>query len=153
MARPKKYASAAERQAAWRAKRNVTPADVVQADNVTNDNVTTDATPVPYGQPAVLYDVRAERRLRDGAPAKAMASDGFVSFRDQPHVPHDGPLWIGAGRGTSREYKGEHYVLVSRSVREAGEDDRHGVVTDADWNARLPRTCWHGLKGWACHVC
>ena len=131
MGRPRRWASDAERMAAKR-RAAVNERAEAALDPVVNEH---------------------EGQAIEAPEINEHPADGLVQFNDQPHVPHDGPLWIGAGRGTSREYKGEHYVLVSRSVREAGEDDRHGVVTAADWNARLSQTCWHGLKGWACHVC
>ena len=136
MSRQGKYGSASERQAAYRARRS---ANVTQA----SDNVT-DAANVT--RPAVTIEAA---NVTESAPR---TDCGFVAFRDQPHVPHDGPLWAGAGRGTPRTYQGARYVLVARGTVDPDQPE-HGVVTLADWSARLAQRCAHSLAGWSCHAC
>ena len=71
--------------------------------------------------------------------------EGFVFFRHQPQVPLS--LFDGVGRGSPRG----GFVMVSR--HEGSEFGELGVVTQADWEARLRQMCEHGHRGWACHVC
>lgn len=77
----------------------------------------------------------------------------FVAFRDCPDVPHDVTKapWLGHGRMVPVMYKGAEYVLIAR--HRAGDDTPDGVVTAADWHARLGQRCGHGRVGWACHGC
>lgn len=123
MARPKKYASAADRQAAHRAKRNETCVT----------------------KPCHETLPRNETPLRN----ETLRNDSFVAFEHQAHVPLS--LFDGLGRGTIRRHTdGIDYVLVSRHVGpDVGE---LGVVSAADWSARLGQRCEHG-RGWACHSC
>ena len=128
MSRSKQHASAAERQRAYRERRNVTP---------TSDAVT--IGPVTIG-PAVTVGVTQ--------PVTAL-----IPVRHQPHVP----LSIFQGRGSPRTYHGASYVLIARSVPAlvAGQcaDDAYAVIPADDWAARLDQRCAHGLQGWACHAC
>ena len=157
MARNRKYASAADRQAAFRARRdNVTPA---AADNVTNpSNVTAPAVTIE-AQPVTIEQWRldAQRYMATGVLPKVPApSPGFVAFKDCPDVPHDpkAPPWLGAGRGVVREHKGKRYVLVARHRGPLDVDAlEHGVVTAQDHAARLDQRCEHKRAGWACHAC
>lgn len=135
MARPRKWGSDAERQAAFKARRNVTAGFVT--DPVTllgTGNVTAGATSNVTESPIV----------------NATIDNEFVSFRHQPHVPMS--LFANAGRGSPRRHTdGRDYVLVSRH---AGSDlGELGIVTLADWSARLTQRCEHGQAGWACHGC
>ena len=141
MARQKQFASAAERQAAWRAARNVTPNVTNEAANVT-PVVTIEAANVTIDQPGVTID------------RQNVTPPGFVAFKDCPDVPRDcrADPWIGAGRGTVRTYKGRRFVLVARGDTDPSHPE-HGVVTAADWHARQHQHCAHGLAGWSCHAC
>lgn len=123
MARPKKYASAADRQAAYRAKRNETGVTKPCYETMPCDETPCSDVPLP---------------------------SSFVPFRNQPHVPLS--LFDGYGRGTVRTHTdGRQYVLVSRHVGpDVGE---LGVVSAADWSARLAQRCEHGHTGWSCHRC
>ena len=161
MAMQKRYSTAAERQAAYRA-RNVTPADNVTLDNVTPSpsNVTDQANVTPHSvtieaemkpEPGEAVTIEPEA-LDDATDDAAPCSPGFVAFKDCRHVPHDGPLWAGAGRGTPRTYQGARFVLVARGTVDPTQPE-HGVVTLADWSARLAQHCAHGFAGWSCHVC
>ena len=138
MGRPKLYADAAARKAAQRARGNVTQL---------SDNVTPDVT--ISGFVTCVADAS-----RPPAVEAEPHAPGFVAFRDCPDVPHDcrADPWIGAGRGTERTYKGRQYALVARGTHGQGEHE-HGVVSAADWHARLPQRCAHGLAGWSCHGC
>ena len=127
MSRPKKWASAADRQAAYRAKRNET--------GVTKpcyETMPCDETPC------------------DETPCSDVPLPSFVPFRHQAHVPL--ALFDGFGRGTIRRHTdGRDYVLVSRHTGpDVGE---LGVVSATDWSARLGQRCEHGQAGWACHRC
>lgn len=127
MSRPKKYASAADRQAAYRAKRNET------------------------GVTKPCYETLPRNETQvDAAPQRSDVQSSFVPFRPQAHVPL--ALFDGFGRGTVRRHTdGIDYVLVSRHVGpDVGE---LGVVSAADWSARLGQRCEHGQAGWACHRC
>ena len=148
MAMPKRYSTAAERQAAYRA-RNVTPADTVTDQANVTPPVTIEAEMKPEPDDAVTIELEA---LDDAPDDAGPCSPGFVAFRDQSHVPHDGPLWVGAGRGTPRTYQGARYVLVARGTVDPDQPE-HGVVNLADWSARLAQHCAHGFAGWSCHVC
>lgn len=159
MARPKKYASEAERQAAYRARRNVTP----MADNVTIDRYETPGDVTKPGDETTGHDADAEQpadapTVAGVAPIRTTPDTGnrseFVAFVDQAHVPRDpmAPPWSGSGRGMPREHKGQLFVLVARGSTDPVRPE-HGVVTLADWHARLGQRCQHGLRGWACHCC
>lgn len=76
--------------------------------------------------------------------------DSFVPYRPQPHVPL--ALFEGYGRGTVRTHAdGRRYVMVAR--HDGPDVGELGVVTHADWLARLAQRCAHGLAGWSCHAC
>lgn len=127
MARPKKYASEVERRAAkleaQRRRREAKTKIVLETDE-------------------------AETHVEAQTPDEAETNSGFVAFRHQPHVP----LSLFAGRGSARTHTdGRRYVMVSRHT---GPDlGELGVVTEADWLARLGQQCQHGHSGWACHEC
>ena len=135
MGRPKKYASAADRTAAYKARKsNVTvkaPSNVTFSGDETH-NVTGEVV---------------------SAATAAAPVTGLPPVRHQSHVP----LSIFAGRGSPRTYQGQSYVLIARSVQAlvAGQctDDAYAVIPAADWEARLDHRCAHGLQGWACHAC
>lgn len=133
MARPRQYSSAAERQAAFKARNNVTSA----ASNVTAEpsNVTEDGGFVT--EPVTLLPTE---------PSNVT----LAPFRHQPHVPLS--LFDGQGRGTVRTHTdGRAYVMVSRH---AGSDlGELGIVSATDWHARLGQHCQHGHAGWSCHTC
>ena len=75
---------------------------------------------------------------------------GFVHFRHQKHVPF--ALFDGHGRGTVRKHTdGKQYVMVAR--HEGTDLGELGIVTAADWQARLSQRCDHNLAGWQCHAC
>ncbi len=143
MARPKKWANEAERLAAYRANRT----ESVQPIR-TDDPIRTDT---PIRTQSVHEHAR---QVSASAGTVTDTLPGFVAFRDQPHVPHDHTVapWVGAGRGTPREYRGALYVLVARGTPDPAMPE-HGVVTDADWHARLAQHCQHNLAGWSCHSC
>ena len=108
---------------------------------------------------AARIEAQRQRRREAVKPIEAETLDdaascppGFVAFEDCRHVPHDGPLWAGAGRGTPRTYQGARFVLVARGTVDP-EQPEHGVVTLADWSARLAQYCRHGFAGWSCRVC
>ena len=130
MARQKKWKNEAERLAAYRAARTDS------AESVRNE-----------------YPIRTESATRTDSP-RTDCGPVFVAFRDQAHVPHNcmADPWIGAGRGTPRTYQGAPYVLVARGTVDPTQPE-HGVVTLADWSARLAQHCAHGFAGWSCHVC
>ena len=159
MARPKKYASEAERQAAYRARRNVTP----MADNVTIDRYETPGDVTKPGDETTGHDAGTDQpadapTVAWVAPIRTNPDTGnrseFVAFVDQTHVPRDpmAPPWSGSGRGMPREHNGKLFVLVARGSTDPVRPE-HGVVTLADWHARLGQRCQHGLQGWACHAC
>ena len=133
MARQKKWRNEAERLAAYRATRTGQSVQPIRTDS---------AESVRFEDP-----IRTESAIRTESPRT-----DFVAFADCPHVPHDGPLWAGSGRGTPRTYQGAQYVLVARGTVDPTRPE-HGVVTLADWSARLTQRCGHGFAGWACHVC
>ena len=149
MARPKKWGSEAERKRAERqsgrnpdAERAPTLPESIQSGRN------------PDAPPDNVTPIRTRAQIEEHAhPASASAgtvtAPSLVPFVDCPRVPHDpaAPPWRGAGRGTVTEWQGAHYVLIAR---DGGE---HGVVTAADWWARLPQRCEHNLAGWACHAC
>ena len=54
------------------------------------------------------------------------------------------------GRGRMSPVNG--YVMVSKRSEPNG-NTVNGVVTEADWRARLDKICTHGLAGWACKEC
>lgn len=128
MARAKKWGSEAERLAAYRSRTD----SPKRTDSIRTDSPNRTDTPIRTEAPVT--------------PKK----DGFVPYRNQPHVPLS--LFDGFGRGTVRTHTdGRQYVMVSRHVGpDAGE---LGVVSAADWQARLDQRCTHGLAGWACHAC
>lgn len=75
---------------------------------------------------------------------------GFVRFAHQSHVPLS--LFDGVGRGSQRTHNdGRRYVLVSR--HEGPHLGELGIVSAADWHARLGQRCEHGHAGWSCHTC
>lgn len=75
---------------------------------------------------------------------------GFVHFRHQPHVSL--AVFNGYGRGTVRSAPdGKQYVLVAR--HDGPDLGELGIVSAADWHARLGQQCEHGHVGWACHAC
>lgn len=134
MARPKQYASAAQRQAAYkaRARGDETPSGGDETHGIcdeTPNNVTQVTNP--------------------GDETPNRTPPGFVAFRHQDHVPL--ALFDGVGRGSARQYQGAGYVMVAR------HDGPHlgelGIVTAPDWLARLTQRCIHGYHGWACHAC
>lgn len=116
MARPKTYATDAERLAAWRMKRN------------------------------------PETKRNDETKPVEPETKRHAAF--VPYKPQSVPLALfdGCGRGTVRTHiDGRRYVMVSRHVGpDVGE---LGVVTHADWLARLDQRCAHGHAGWSCHAC
>lgn len=116
MARPKKWASDAERMAAKRRVNEQEPCSETRVNEQRSE------TPCSYS---------------------------FVAYKPQ-NVPL--ALFDGCGRGTVRTHTdGRRYVMVSRHVGpDVGE---LGVVTHADWLARLDQRCAHGHAGWACHAC
>ena len=156
--RPRKYASEAEKQAAYRARRvaNVT-------GNVTAvPNVTVEAQVGTVKPDEAVSEAKTEQWRLDAKaymatgklPKVQVPTPGFVRFKDCPEVPH-GPKdvpWLGAGRGVVREFRGKRYVLVARGAVDF-EAMEHGVVTEADFVARLDQRCEHKRLGWACHAC
>lgn len=132
MARPRKWANEAERLAAYRANRTDSPESVRNDDPIRTESLARTASSRTDCEPGARPD--------------------FVAFKDCPNVPHVGPLWVGAGRGTPRTYQGARYVLVARGTVDPDQPE-HGVVTLADWTARLAQRCEHGHAGWACHTC
>ncbi len=151
MSRPKKYASAADRQAAYRAKRNETgvtkPCYETMLRNETPVGagaVTKPCDETPVEEAETLTQAEAEAQRLDVPPSS------FVPFRHQPHVPL--ALFDGFGRGTVRTHTdGRQYVLVSRHTGpDVGE---LGVVSATDWSVRLAQRCEHGHAGWSCHRC
>ena len=133
MGRPRKWASEAERLAAYRGGVSVRDVSVRKGGVSVQDG----SVSVRIEPPVSVQDV-------------SVRSPGFVRFRHQPHVPLS--LFDGVGRGTIRTHTdGQQYVMVSRH---AGSDlGELGIVMVADWQARLPQRCDHGLAGWACHSC
>ena len=152
MARPKLWSSDAERMAAkrvneqtGRVNEHAKPPDVrIEAVNEQAGGVNEHGDQVNEQAEAP----ECSETLADAAPC----SPGFVAFKDQAHVPHVGPLWAGAGRGTPRTYQGARFVLVARGTVDPDQPE-HGVVSLADWSARLAQHCGHGFAGWSCHVC
>lgn len=162
--RKRMWSSDAERMRAKRAG-TVTPENE-QADAPNeNEHVKTNTLDVrieavtfePTDAPVEQWRLDAREYLKTGKlPKLRYPSPGFVSFVDQPHVPHDpqAPPWLGAGRGVVRTYKGRSYVLVARHTGNVAPDAlEHGVVTAYDHAARLTQRCEHKLTGWACHQC
>lgn len=131
MARPRKWASEAERLAAYR-----------------RNNRTETSQEEPVNRTDILEVAAPIRTDTQGFEP----SIGFVAFRDCPDVPRS--LFYpegnrpGSGRGVPVEHKGKRYVLVSRGML-----FDEGVVTEEDWLARLDQRCGHGRNGWSCHVC
>lgn len=126
MARQKKWASEAERLAAYRANRTES-----------------------------VQPIRTDDPIRTETPIRTQSVHGqFVAFVDQSHVPRDSMAtpWSGSGRGMPREYNGQMFVLVARGTTDPARPE-HGVVTLADWHARLAQHCPHNLAGWSCHSC
>ena len=131
MARPRKWASDAERKAAKRI--NGRPSEI----NGQTESVAEHADGINGHEP--------NKRTRPDAEPP-----GFVRFVHQPHVPLS--LFASHGRGTVRRHTdGRDYVMVSRH---AGSDlGELGVVAADDWIARLSQSCIHGNRGWSCHTC
>ena len=152
MARPRKWANNAERMAAQRHLSAQATESRVNAHepDVRIGRVNEQNEPPAEGSVAI----EAEFASVYSYTSADLYAHLFVRFRDQPQVPHDckADPWIGAGRGTVREYKGRRLVLVARGTTDPDAPE-HGVVTEADWTARLAQTCEHGLKGWSCHEC
>ena len=145
MARPRLWASDAERKRAARQSGQVDGHDdSLGVNGQINGLAERPETMEPAGDDLINGQA-------DGAETQP---PGFVAFVDCPDVPHDcrADPWIGAGRGTVRAYKGLHYVLVARGTADP-ERPEHGVVSATDWHARLAQHCAHGLAGWACHAC
>lgn len=132
MARPKKYASEAERKAAEAERKRL---------------LRMSGKPRPENSDVRETD-EAETHVEAKPPDET--NSGFVPFRHQPHVPL--ALFDGHGRGTVRTHTdGREYVMVSRHTGpDVGE---LGVISAADWSARLGQLCEHGHRGWACHEC
>lgn len=125
MARTRKWGSEAERLAAYRSRQTVQPEE--QTVRIAAETVR-----IEEEQP-----VRIER-------------PGFVHFVHQPHVPM--ALFDGHGRGTVRTHSdGKQYVMVAR--HDGPDLGELGIVTAADWQARLGQRCGHGFAGWQCHTC
>ena len=153
MARPKIWKNEAERKRMARQSGRNPDAEAANPDasmaNPDADGIETAVSPVnPDANPDAASNPDAPLEVE--APPRQPS--GFVAFRDQAHVPHDGPLWAGAGRGTPRTYQGAPYVLVARGTVDPDQLE-HGVVTLADWSARLAQHCAHSLAGWSCHAC
>ena len=142
MAMPKKYASDADRKAARIEAQRQRRREAVKPIEALAQVEAGTGKPIEAVKPI-------EAETLDDA---ASCPPGFVAFEDCRHVPHDGPLWAGAGRGTPRTYQGARFVLVARGTVDP-EQPEHGVVTLADWSARLAQYCRHGFAGWSCHVC
>ena len=140
MGRPRLWASDAERMAAKR-KAAINEQPVAVPDPAVNERDAVEQTR------NVNEHAAESEALEDETPV-------FVAFADCSGVPHDckADPWIGAGRGTARTHKGRRFVLVARGTADLDAPE-HGVVTEADWLARLAQTCEHGLKGWSCHEC
>lgn len=134
MGRPKKWASEAERLAAYRAKQSV------QDDGQT----------VRVDDEAVRIARESVRLERTDSTVNQSVDNGCIPFRHQAHVPM--ALFNGAGRGSPRTHTDGHaYVLVSRH---AGSDlGELGIVSAHDWQGRLAQRCGHGRHGWSCHEC
>ena len=149
MARPRKWGSDAERMAARRAQSGVNEHVAGVNEHAGPVNEHDQAPDVRIAGVNEHADVRIEM---PGAnyPEIPDSSPGFIRFRHQPHVPMS--LFDGAGRGSPRRHTdGRDYVLVSRH---AGSDlGELGIVSAADWSARLNQSCEHGQAGWACHGC
>ena len=150
MARPKKWASEADRKRSARQSGRNPDADALKTDAPVNPDTS-------IRTPADQWRLDAQEYMRTGKLPKVPApSPGFVRFKDCPDVPHDpkAPPWLGAGRGVVREYKGKRYVLVARHRGVLDVDAlEHGVVTADDHAARLNQRCQHKRTGWACHAC
>lgn len=157
MARPRKYSSEAERKRASRARLNPDKPDTkpdkpgAKPDKPgTNLKLACPETEPESPNPDKPCPVTP---AAGGEPPGYSAR--FVRFLDQVHVPHDpmSPPWMGAGRGVARDWQGRRYVLIARH---RGAIDlsapEHGVVTEADYRARLAQRCAHSA-GWACHYC
>lgn len=89
--------------------------------------------------------IRTESPIR----TETARTDSFVPYKPQS-VPL--ALFEGYGRGTVRQHTdGERYVMVAR--HDGPDVGELGVVSHADWLARLDQRCAHGLAGWSCHAC
>lgn len=143
MARPRQYANAAERQAAFKVRQsNVTSNEtpVTKPSNETPENL--DAEDLPENLDAEDLDARPSSLAETPA-------------RHQPHVPLS--LFDSVRRGTPRTHTDGHsYVLVARSAPTLSDGyavDAFAVVPATDWHARLDQRCGHGYDGWTCHTC
>ena len=151
MARPKKWASEAERLAAkvaaQMARREAKTSSVKPKREAETTGHAADAEQ-PADAPTVADSLQSGQNPDTGNRPE------FVSFVDQAHVPRDpmAPPWSGSGRGMPREHKGQLFVLVARGSTDPVRPE-HGVVTLADWHARLGQRCQHNLAGWSCHAC
>ena len=137
MARPKSDSalSAAERKRLWKLRQAGTETPAGNENPGTETRAVTE-TPAGTETPDAGATV--------GRPAE------FVRFRHQPHVPM--ALFDGHGRGTVRTHTdGKRYVMVAR--HDGPDLGELGVVTAADWRARLAQRCGHNLAGWQCHAC
>lgn len=158
MARPKKWASEAERLAAKleaqrrRREAEMKPKPVLKPKREAETREAETGHDAGTEQPADAPTVAGVAPIRTN-PDTGNRSE-FVAFVDQAHVPRDpmAPPWSGSGRGMPREHKGQLFVLVARGSTDPVRPE-HGVVTLADWHARLGQRCQHGLRGWACHCC
>ncbi len=138
MARPKSDGalSAAERQRIWRARQAVTGTLPRNENPVTETRAVTETT--------------AGTETPDACATVARMPAEFIRFRHCQHVPF--ALFDGHGRGTVRTHSdGKRYVMVAR--HDGPDLGELGIVTAADWSARLSRRCGHGLAGWQCHAC
>lgn len=140
--RPAKYATPearlAARREADRARKSAVRKNPREAETVSAE------TPVVTETLSAITTVSAETQVSAITPVGDRPSPTWPAFSPVA-VPAD--VWVGAGRGSPRQYKGDWYVLVSRSPN----DD--AAVALADYDARLPLTCAHGLQGWQCHAC
>ena len=134
MAMPRKYDTEAQRKAARLEAQRLRRVKPIEADSSKMKPIDEEVKPIEAASAGGTSD-----------PPSC-----FVHFRHCPHVPLS--LFDGHGRGTVRTHSdGRRYVMVAR--HDGPDLGELGIVTAADWQARLGQRCGHGFAGWQCHAC
>ena len=106
---------------------------------------TTDAERMRAKRGTVRSDIGINEQINEQImpPVK---TDTKTNIKWHPEV--DLKMFEGKGRGVPVN----GFVMISRRSNPNG-DTEHGVVTEADWRARLKNKCSHGFWGWSCKDC
>jgi len=159
MARPRKWATDAERMAAKRGAQNEQTSVQNEQTDGQNEHVN-EQIAVQNEHAEAINEHRAgqnEQNEQTAAvnehdsgqnehlPPVAMVRDGYAVVGGV-RVPE--ALFAGAGRGAPRPYKGADYVLISRGWS-TDLVPIHAVVTVDDWRLGMAHQCAQG-RGWQC---